>query len=153
VTVGWRLLKKKHQATAFDGEGARLAGGRWNLPGTRAVYLSDSLALAALEIFVHLQRAAVALAFVAFRVEIPDALVTTVAPVDLPKGWRAGPPPESTQRAGSRFLAAGTSPVLRLPSVLIPAEHNFLVSPAHPDFGRLRISKPAPFSFDPRMWK
>ena len=30
---GWRLLKTKHAAHAFDGEGARLYGGRWNSPG------------------------------------------------------------------------------------------------------------------------
>jgi len=34
----WRILKSAHAATAFDGEGARLYGGRWNSPGTAVVY-------------------------------------------------------------------------------------------------------------------
>ena len=44
----WRLCKRRH--AAFDGEGARLAGGRWNRPGGAVVYTSESLALAALEL-------------------------------------------------------------------------------------------------------
>lgn len=50
----WRLVKQKHAATAFDGDGARLFGGRWNAPGSRVIYTSTTLSLAALEILVHL---------------------------------------------------------------------------------------------------
>jgi len=42
---------------------------------------------------------------------------------------------------------------LRVPSVIIPEEYNYIINPAHPDFKKLRISRPEPFSFDPRMWK
>ena len=51
----WRLCKSKH--AAFDGEGARLAGGRWNRRGTAVVYASESLSLAALELLVHVDAA------------------------------------------------------------------------------------------------
>ncbi|MDB6038389.1 MAG: hypothetical protein JWM99_2230, partial [Verrucomicrobiales bacterium] len=50
----WRIIKEKYVAGAFDGEGARLFGGRWNSTGVRVVYVSDSQALAALENLVHL---------------------------------------------------------------------------------------------------
>jgi RES domain-containing protein len=42
----WRIVKEKHAATAFDGEGAWLYGGRWNSPGRRVVYTSAALSLA-----------------------------------------------------------------------------------------------------------
>ncbi|MEO8946700.1 MAG: RES domain-containing protein, partial [Gemmatimonadaceae bacterium] len=29
----WRLVKTKYASSAFDGEGARLYGARWNSPG------------------------------------------------------------------------------------------------------------------------
>lgn len=50
----WRIVKEKHAATAFSGEGARLYGGRWNSVGTSLVYTSGTKALAALESLVHL---------------------------------------------------------------------------------------------------
>ena len=50
----WRITKAQHAHTAYDGEGARLAGGRWNKIGIPMIYTADSLALAALEIMVHL---------------------------------------------------------------------------------------------------
>lgn len=54
VTISYRVVKEKYRGSAFDGEGARLYGGRWNCKGVPVVYTSDSLALCSLEIFVHL---------------------------------------------------------------------------------------------------
>ncbi len=68
----WRLVKAKHAAEAFSGEGARRFGGRWNERGTAIVYLGGSLSLAALEIFVHLTAADARLAFVAIELMVPD---------------------------------------------------------------------------------
>jgi hypothetical protein len=30
---------------------------------------------------------------------------------------------------------------------------NYLLNPLHPHFKRIRIGRPEPFSFDPRLWK
>jgi RES domain-containing protein len=49
------LIQAEYAAHAFDGEGARLYGGRWNSPGRPVVYTAGSLALAALEVLVHLK--------------------------------------------------------------------------------------------------
>ena len=153
MIVAWRLIKAKRQATAFDGEGARQAGGRWNHQGTAVVYVSGSLALAALEAFVHLMRAASVIPHVTFRVEIPENIVTELQQKDLPRNWRSEPPPDITKQIGTDWVAAAASAVLRIPSVIVPVEHNFVLNPVHPDFKKLNISKPEPFSFDPRMWK
>jgi RES domain-containing protein len=50
----WRISKAKYAHSAFSGEGARLFDARWNFAGTPMVYTSSSLALAAIEYFVHL---------------------------------------------------------------------------------------------------
>ena len=42
-----RLVLSKYAESAFDGQGARLFGGRWNSKGTPMVYAASSLALAA----------------------------------------------------------------------------------------------------------
>jgi RES domain-containing protein len=41
--------------------------------------------------------------------------------------------------------------VLELPSVIIPGEPNYLLNPAHPNFKKISIGKPEPFSFDQRL--
>jgi RES domain-containing protein len=51
--IAWRIIQRKFAKLAFRAEGARLFGGRWNSPGHPVVYTAQSLALAALEILVH----------------------------------------------------------------------------------------------------
>jgi RES domain-containing protein len=50
----WRIVKERHAATAFTGEGAAKTGGRWNSRGVAVVYTSSSKSLATLESLVHL---------------------------------------------------------------------------------------------------
>jgi RES domain-containing protein len=146
--VAWKLLPMRHQGEAFSGEGARIAAGRWNSRGTRAVYLSGSLSLAALEMLVYAGRAALTMPLVFFRVEFPDDVdVETAALEKLPSNWRQQPPPESTRRFGSEWIARGTAVGLRLPSIMVPEEWNILLNPAHPEFAKLRIPKPQRFRF------
>lgn len=146
----WRIVKEKHAATAFDGEGAWRFGGRWNSPGTRVVYTSATLSLAALEILVHLTPP-VMFKFVAIPVEFDDALVETVTSAALPVDWTLEPPPPSTQKLGDVWVKEVRSAVLALPSAIIPGELNYVLNPAHADFRKLVIGKPSPFSFDPRL--
>lgn len=49
----WRIDHERHAATWDRGEGAFRVGGRWNSPGTRAVYASLDPATACLEVAVH----------------------------------------------------------------------------------------------------
>jgi len=150
----FRLVKKSRAKEAFDGEGARLAGGRWNLAGVPAVYLSQSLSLAALELFVHLPTAARKLELAYFEVEIPDGVrIDELDRARLPKSWRAQPVPEEAQRLGTAWLKGESALLLAVPSVIVPRERNVLMNPAHADARALKIGKPQPFSFDPTMWK
>lgn len=148
----FRLVKAKHAATAFSGEGARLAGGRWNLPGTSLVYTSETLSLAALETFVHLQPVDKRIRYVWFRVTLPSN-VSIDKPHSLPRTWRHSPPNELTQSVGTRWAQQAAAAVLRVPSILVPGEYNLLLNPLHSQFKRLRISEPQPFEFDGRLWK
>ena len=70
----WRICSRRHQR--FDGEGARLYGGRWNYAGTAVVYTSASLALAALELFVHIDVDLLPNNLVAIAAEVPERLAT-----------------------------------------------------------------------------
>lgn len=147
----WRIVKEKYAPTAFTGEGAALVGGRWNSAGLRAVYVSSSRALAALESLVHLNPP-ILFRYVAIPVSFPESLVEITAPSSLPDDWRESPVPPSTQRFGDQWLRESRSAVLDLPSVIIPGESNFLLNPLHPDFPKVTIGKPEAFAFDPRLF-
>lgn len=152
ITI-WRLEKKEDVPTAFAGEGARLVSGRWHHRGVPVVYASSTLSLAAFEKFVHVGLEGMHIQLLSFRVEIPDVNIQKVEIHDLPDDWRAEPASDSTRDIGTRWAREGHSPVLRVASVIIPVEWNYLLNPLHPDFGKIRINDPEPFSFDPRMWE
>jgi RES domain-containing protein len=146
----WRIVKKSHASTAFDGEGAWRYGGRWNSPGTRVVYCSANLSLAALETLVHLNPP-VAFKSVAMELEFDDSLVETICAKNLPPDWTEEPPACSTMRVGDLWAKEGRSAVLKVPSAIIPSESNYLLNPAHRDFQKITIREPVAFSFDPRL--
>ncbi len=146
----WRIVKEKHAATAFTGEGAALMGGRWNSRGSHIVYTSGAASLAALETLVHLNPL-MRFKYVVFRIEFDEALIEKIVPADLPPDWREQPPPPSTKQIGDLWFKQTRSAVLELPSVIVPGESNYLLNPSHTDFRTITIAKPEPFSFDPRL--
>ena len=146
----YRIVQAEWAATAMTGEGARLCGGRWNPPGVPAVYLADSRALAALEIIVNAPREALSLAWRIFEVDVPDDLIETVKTDDLPDDWQALPSSPGARLHGGRWLRSGVLG-FKLPSAVIPEEFTLLLNPGHPDAGKLRVSAPMEFRFDPRF--
>jgi RES domain-containing protein len=154
VTVrAYRVLKAKYAAAAFDGEGARLYGGRWNSPGVGVVYASESLSLAVLEILVDLQTNAPLPSYVSFTVEVPEAVIEELPAAALPADWREFPAPPAVQALGDAWVARGSSAALRVPSAVLATAHNYLLNPAHPNFARLTITGPEPLDVDPRVFR
>lgn len=153
MITAWRLVKSRHARAAFDGEGARLHGGRWNSPGTRIAYASDSIALAALEVLAQLQSTAVLQTYALASIRFPEELVEVLQANSLPKGWRRFPSRPENHAIGDSWAAAGRSLVLRVPSAIIPPASNFLINPAHADLSRVVIERPERFTFDTRLLK
>lgn len=149
----WRIVRTKHLQNAFDGEGARLYGGRWNNVGTAIVYAAESRALAALELLVHLNASEILRAYSIIPVDIPERLVRTIDSADLADNWRAYPSPPANKALGDAWCSRQDSAVLAVPSAVVEGDSIFLVNPAHPDFGQLKIGEAAPFTFDERVLK
>jgi RES domain-containing protein len=147
----WRITSKKFTRSAFSGEGARLFGGRWNMPGVPLIYTAESKSLAVLEILVHLDSPDLLQKFVLFEVGVEERWVTHLDPASLPEDWRDDPPPRNAQKIGNDWVNSARSAVLRVPSAIVSGEFNFLLNPRHPDFSKLRIGQPQPFIFDPRL--
>ena len=151
MILAWRLAKTRFAATAFDGEGARINGARWNSPGTAVAYASSTASLALLEVLVHVPSIAILKSYSRVSVEIPESCVEELPAAAIPSNWRALPAPTSTQIIGDKWVAARSSAVLRVPSAVIDSEFNFLINVVHPDFPKLHIGTPTPFELDPRL--
>lgn len=147
----YRICQQRVARGAFSGDGAAKYGGRWNSRGQRVVYLSDSISLAALEILVHTtEREDLArVPYVFFEVEFDLRWIAD--PPRLPPKWNDAMELSVAQRVGDQWLEGGKTCVLRVPSAIIPQQHNLLANPAHPDFGKLKIGKPQHFDFDARL--
>jgi RES domain-containing protein len=146
----WRIVKKKHVATAFSGEGAAKTGGRWNARGVVVVYTSGSRPLAILETLVHLTPPVI-FRYSLIRIEFTDALVEQLTKASLPLDWQSEPASLSTRQLGDAWVRSSRSAILAVPSVIIPEETNFLLNPAHADFAKIDIGNPADFVLDPRL--
>lgn len=147
----WRIVPEHRAATAFDGEGARLFGGRWNSPGTRMVYTSESRSLAALEMLVHLPPGTIGRRWRLLGVELAPDWIETIPATRLPDGWRSPVIPAVNKDFGDAWVREARAPVLRIPSVIIPEEYNYLLNPTHPALASLMVVSQTPFAFDPRI--
>ena len=134
----------------LDGEGARLAGGRWNSPGRAVVYMAESIALAVLENLVHMSPQDFPTGYVSVAAVLPDGLnMATEQDLRL----RADLRELSSQDLGDWWIDSKQSAVLEVPSAVVTGEHNYLLNPAHPDFARIVADPPALFHFDPRLFR
>ncbi len=149
----WRVEKEMFVPTARTGEGARIAGGRWNSPGLPAIYCADSLALAVLEILVHAVTAEErADPRVWFKLALPAPVCRTVAVKRLTRGWNDPIIHPQTVEIGDEWLRGQKSVALRVPSAVIPGAWNLILNPQHRQFRKLvRWAKPVPLRIDPRL--
>lgn len=146
--VAYRLVKKKWLDMAFDGEGARLYGGRWNSRGQACIYLAGSESLAMLEVMVHLQDYRLLQHYALLQVLLDETQVMQTSREQLPEDWRDEPAPSSTAALGDGWLKSQQSLALAVPSVVVPREWNYLLNPLHPDFNE-RVSKATLIDFEP----
>lgn len=151
MITAWRVVRHRHANQAFGGEGARRMGGRFNSRGTAVVYTADSLALALLEVMVHVpsytqlqRRAAIPVRFPVDCIEATDAEA-------LPADWRAHPPALSTQHLGDRWVEETRSLILKVPSVIVPHAYNYVLNPTHPDVDTLDVGAPEDLPIDDRL--
>jgi len=149
--IVYRLSKSNYSADR-SGKGAEKAGGRWNSKGVAMVYTSASRALCTAEVAVHLPLGIVPAGYVLVTIEVPDDSVTEVNITDLPADWRSFPHSDSTQKLGDRFIREGKFLVLKVPSVVVQGEYNFLINPRHEAAGKIRIVNTEPFLFDKRLF-
>jgi RES domain-containing protein len=154
ILTAFRITKRERSATCFDGEGARLYGGRWNSKGQRVIYTSATQSLAILETLVHLDSHEIlAKLFCVRTAQFDDTLCETIGTTTLPPGWDADIAINATREIGDRWLRESRSAVLAVPSAISSAELNYLLNPCHPDFRMIALGPAQDFVFSQRLLK
>lgn len=146
----YRLCRARY--SAYDGEGAWRAGGRWNSKGTRVLYMSENRSLSILEVLVHLTDT-LPDKYVLGSAQIPDDLLCeTVNECDLPPNWSTLTVrnQNATREIGDLWVQSQRSAILLVPSVVV-GEKNLILNPEHPDMDRIQFLEPVPFTFDARL--
>ena len=149
----WRIVKTRFAGNAFDGEGARIYGGRWNSVGVPLVYTSATISLAILEMLVNVGEESMLNSYSLAFAEFYDSLVTRVDVTKLPPNWKESPVPPALQAVGDAWVASKASAILEVPSAIVENESNFLINPLHKDFPKIKIGKSRPFPFDERLFR
>lgn len=150
----FRIFKTKYLDNPFGGEGSRLYGGRWNSRGRKLVYTASTLSLAALEILVGVQDDELLDEYVYISAEFDEGLMMDILDLfELSATWNSSPPSFETRRLGDTWIDGMLSAVLRVPSVTIQSEANYLINPEHADFKKILIGQTQTFEFDIRLIK
>jgi RES domain-containing protein len=144
-------LGRTRFADQLSGEGAKLHGGRWNRIGQPCIYASESKALCILEYAANVSLDLLPLSLSITVYFIPDNSWKQFNENELPKNWNAVPVTSETKEWGTIHLQEKKILTLKLPSVIIPSEYNFIINPLHPDFKKVKIKNIHSFTFDQRI--
>lgn len=159
--IVFRLVRKERALDALSGKGAAKWGARWNIVGQRAVYTSDSLALACIETVVHIASPTPPES-VYFRLEIPDDRIRWLDMDELPSVWDDQGSPIAVQDFGTdllqEFERSRKTWGFVVPSITMPHSYNLVLAPdavaAASPLGLTDFAPdgPQPFYYDPRLF-
>lgn len=128
----YRITREKY-ANSIKASGK---AARWNEDQQWVVYASQSRSLATLELLVH--RAAIhpGIAYKVMVIKIGDnhELFKEIDLTDLPQEWRKVMAYPALQKIGSSWYHSLNSLILKVPSVIIPQESNYIINTRHPGF-------------------
>ena len=135
-----------------SGEGAKIYGGRWNLPGTPAIYAATSISASLLErltVDPELLSSERFVLYSVMEISVPDRLVFHPSSEELPPNWNQIPASRTSQEYGTSLLKSGIL-CFAVPSVADPSSGNFLINPLSEHF-HLSVSKVYPLQLDQRI--
>lgn len=145
-------ISNTEYSSDINGTGAKLFGARWNSKGIPALYTSESISLAVLEMLVHTNFKDYSIELDLLYIKLPDTLsVTSVSLNSLKKNWAADV--EYTRYIGDEIFRQKDTLLVKVPSAVIREEYNYLANPLHADFKKIKIIKTKSFSPDERLFK
>lgn len=127
---------------------------RWNKSEEYVIYTSTSRALSTLELVVHRASVQTRVPYKVLHIElnVSERDIFEVDPNDLPHNWRSMESYPILQNIGSSWYKSHASLILKVPSVIIPQEYNYILHARHPFFKeRMKILEVEDFVWDERL--
>ena len=125
---------------------------RWNSRGNMLIYTAESRSLACLENIVHRSGEGNNALYKVMLIELPATLTTeTLDVASLNDDWYTTDNYRYCQEIGNKWLNDQRFAVLKVPSVIIKKENNYLINPHHPDFKKIKLLGNEDFDFDKRF--
>jgi RES domain-containing protein len=148
----FRIVHRTYAADPYSGRGGLHANSRWASRGRLVSYAADNLALATLEMIAGAGSMKRLREMVYAPADIADRALLLPNRDEFPDGWDRRPPGPASRSYGDRWLTAGDSVALRVPSVTLPEGWNVVLNPSHADFsGAVTIGDSRPLDLDPRI--
>ena len=149
----WRIAAetRKYLATDLSGGGAANSPGRWNDDKEPVVYSAPAIAMAVLETAAHVDDSGLPLNRYLVEIDVPDDVWAKREKIDiakLPPTWAVIPAGRASVKVGSKWLSSFTSPILMVPSVIVPEEWVSLINPKHSQASRITAKVVRPFEYN-----
>ncbi|CAB3801178.1 RES family NAD+ phosphorylase [Pararobbsia alpina] len=153
----YRIAKEKpvrYRADDLSGNGAALSSGRWNARGTPVLYTSANASTAVLETRVHATGILPRMNLFLVAIDVPDSLIGAAYEPVLPPDWnRPGIIPQTTIEIGQAWITQANALAMKVPSVVCPADFNYILNPRHPDMRDVAAVAAEAFELDPRLFR
>jgi RES domain-containing protein len=127
---------------------------RWNLDDQFTIYTGSSRSLSSLELIVNENSISPAFSYKVMIISIADeeSLSTSILQSSLPKTWRSVISYPQLQRIGSEWYQSNKSLILKVPSAVIPKEHNYIINTRHPHFAsKVSLTRAEDYFWDERL--
>lgn len=127
---------------------------RWNKPGEFVIYAGSSRSLSTLELVVHRSNIQPGLPYKMMVIYVPDTdvIIKTISTNDLPENWRTLAAYSQLQDIGSKWYGSQDALILKVPSVIIPQEYNFILNTSHPQFtANIQLISTEDYFWDERL--
>ena len=135
----------------ISGNGAAINGSRWNSKNIRMVYTGEYISLSILESLVHLREIDIPEKQYFLTIQIPDVEFQDIILSKLKDKWQQHI--NYTQWIGDQFIKNNEALVLKVPSAIVPQEHNFLINPLHATFKKVKIVNTELLELDKRLFQ
>ena len=145
----FRIIKEKY-ASQLSASGVE---NRWNKTGEFVIYTGASRSLSTLELIVHRNAVVPEIDYRVMVISLPDddKFYTQLLIKNLPGNWRSMSAYAKLQQTGSQWYLQQSSLILKVPSVIIPNEYNYIINTKHPDYNQVKLVRIEKYFWDDRL--
>jgi RES domain-containing protein len=147
----FRLSTTKHSRSLS----ASGAANRWNTIGQTVLYTGATRALATLELIVHIRNDKPIVPYEMMIISLPDDsdLIQEIKPATLPTNWRTYSAYSTLQSIGSKWYKENKFLIMKVPSAIIPQEHNYVINTSHSLYSKgVILVRQEDYFFDDRLF-